>query len=446
MLASAPVPPLPQHQVLVFLLQIAVLLLSALCLGRLANRIGMPAVVGELLAGVLLGPSLLGQLAPSFSDWLLPQDPAQMHLLDAVSQLAVLLLVGITGVQLDLRVLRRRRATAIRISLGGLIVPLGLGIGTGYVLADSLIPATTERSVFALFLGVALCVSAIPVIAKTLADMGLLHRDVGQLTLAAGVIDDAIGWFLLSIVAAMATVGLQAGTVWLSVLYLVGFVLAAWFIGRPLIRMIMRVAARSHENGPTTAIAIVIILLGGAATHALGMEAVFGAFVAGILVGANGAVEPSRLVSLRTIVHWVLAPLFLTSAGLRMDLTALGHLDVLLAAVLVLFVAVVGKFAGAYVGARTSRLSRWEGLALGAGMNARGVVQMVVATVGLRLGVLDTSSYTIILFVAIATSVMAPPMLRMAMARVEHSAEEQLRKAEHEQAWSESKPAESPDR
>jgi K+:H+ antiporter len=130
---------------------------------------------------------------------------------------------------------------------------------------------------------------------------------------------------------------------------------------------------------------------------------------------------------------------------LRMDLTALADIDVLLAAVLVLFVAIIGKFAGAYVGARTSRLSRWEGLALGAGMNARGVVQMVVATVGLRLGVLDTSSYTIVLFVAIATSVMAPPMLRMAMARVEHSAEEQLRKAEHDQACSEFRPTESPE-
>ncbi|MDJ1135429.1 cation:proton antiporter [Streptomyces iconiensis] len=428
------------HQVLVFLLQVAVLLLLALCLGRLASRFGLPAVVGELLAGVLLGPSLLAQLAPGFSEWLLPREPAQMHLLDAVSQMAVLLLVGITGVQVDLGVLQRRRRTAIRVSLAGLLVPLALGVATGYVLVDSLMPGGTDRSVFAMFFGVAMCVSAIPVIAKTLTDMGLLHRDVGQLTLAAGTIDDAVGWFLLSIVSAMATAGLHAGSVSLSVLYLVGFVAAAWFIGRPVVRFLLRLATRSTESGVTIAITVVIILLGGVSTHALGMEAVFGAFVAGVLVGTPGAADPARLAPLRTMVQWVLAPLFLASAALRMDLTALRHGEVLVGAIVALFIAVLGKFAGAYIGARTSQLTKWEGLALGAGMNARGVVQMVVATVGLRIGVLDTASYTIILFVAIATSVTAPPLLRMAMARVEHSAEEQLRKSEHDETWSTAEP------
>ncbi|MFK0289846.1 cation:proton antiporter [Streptomyces sp. NPDC090442] len=436
MLASVPIPPLTSHQVLVFLLQIAILLFLALCLGRLANRFGLPAVVGELLAGVLIGPSLLAQLAPGFSEWLLPRDTAQMHLLDAVSQLGVLLLVGITGVQVDLRVLRRRRATAIRVSLAGLLVPLALGVATGYVLVDALIPSGTDRTVFALFFGVAMCVSAIPVIAKTLTDMGLLHRDVGQLTLAAGTIDDAVGWFLLSIVSAIATTGLHAGSISLSVVYLVGFVAAAWFLGRPVVRFVLRLAARSSEPGTTIAAAIVIILLGGASTQALGMEAVFGAFVAGIVIGACGAADPARLAPLRTLVKWVLAPLFLASAALRMDLTALRHVEVLVAAIVALFIAVLGKFAGAYIGARASRLTNWESLALGAGMNARGVVQMVVATVGLRIGVLDTASYTIVLFVAIATSVMAPPLLRMTMARVEHSADEQLRKDEHDEAWS----------
>ncbi|MCT2594594.1 cation:proton antiporter [Streptomyces sp. N2-109] len=431
---------------MIFLLQLALLLLLALCLGRLANRIGLPAVVGELLAGVLLGPSLLGLLAPGFSDWLLPTEAGQMHLLDAVSQLAVLLLVGITGVQLDLQVLRRRRGTALRVSLAGLLIPLVLGVLTGYFLIGSLIPSGTDRSVFALFLGVALSVSAIPVIAKTLTDLGLLHRDVGQLTLAAGTVDDAVGWFLLSIVSAMATAGLHGGTVALSVLHLVGFVTVAWFAGRPVVRFVLRLADRSPESGATITTAVVIILLGGASTQALGMEAVFGAFVAGVLVGARGTTSLARLAPLRTMVHWVLAPLFLAGAGLRMDLTALRHGDVLAGAIVVLLIAVLGKFAGAYVGARASRLTRWEGLALGAGMNARGVVQMVVAAVGLRLGVLDTATYTIVLFVAITTSMMAPPMLRMAMARVEYSAEEQLRKAEHDEAWSTTTATESPDR
>jgi Kef-type K+ transport system membrane component KefB len=451
MLALAP--PLGAHPLLVFLLQIAVLLLLALCLGRLAARLGMPAVVGELLAGVLIGPSLLGGLAPGLTGWLLPSRPDQAHLLDAVGQLGVLLLVGVTGAQLDTGLLRRRRATAARISLGGLVVPLALGVALGYALPMSLIGSGTERPVFAAFLGVAMCVSAIPVIAKTLTDMNLLHRDVGQLTLAAGAVDDAVGWFLLSVVSAMAAAGVHAGSLTFSVLALVGFVLFAVLIGRPLVRLVLRVAARSDDPGPTVAITVVVILLGAAATHALGMEPVFGAFVAGILCGSAGPaargrsagpagsggrpdrdaaggsdLSPGRrLAALRLVVLWVLAPIFLASAGLRLDLGALTRPPVLLGGIVVLLVAVIGKFTGAYLGARASRLSRWEGLALGAAMNARGVIEIVVATVGLRLGVLTSATYTIVVLVAVVTSLMAPPLLRWAMARVEHNADERLR-------------------
>jgi len=177
---------------------------------------------------------------------------------------------------------------------------------------------------------------------------------------------------------------------------------------------------------------VVVILLGAGSTHALGMEPVFGAFVAGILVGTARGVDQMRLAPLRTVVLSVLAPIFLASAGLRMDLTGLRDPAVAFAAVAVLGVAIVGKFAGAYLGARLSRLSNWEGLALGAGMNARGVVEVIVAMTGLRLGVLNTDTYTIVVLVAIVTSLMAPPMLRLAMARIRQNEDELRRQARHE--------------
>lgn len=426
-----PVPPLGAHSLLVFLLQLAILLLLALCLGRLATRLGMPAIVGELLTGVVLGPSLLGHLAPGFTGWLLPTQPGQAHLLDAIGQIGVLLLVGITGAQLDTRMLRRRAGTAARISVCGLVIPLGFGVGLGYLLPPSLMADSTGRPVFALFLGVAMCVSAIPVIAKTLSDMKLLHREVGQLTLAAGMVDDAVGWLLLSVVSAMATVGLRADKVALSVAVLVVFILVSLLLARPLVRRSMRMASGADGPSPTIALTVVIMLLGAAATHSLGMEPIFGAFVAGMVIGPAHA---ERLAPLRTVVLSVLAPIFLASAGLRMDLTALGDPRVLLAAVVVLAVATVGKFVGAYLGARASKLSSWEGLALGAGMNARGVVEVVVAMAGLRLGVLNVATYTIILLVAILTSLMAPPLLRLAMRRVEYTADERLREQE-QRSW-----------
>jgi Kef-type K+ transport system membrane component KefB len=352
----------------------------------------------------------------------------------------VLLLVGVTGAQLDLRMLRRRGATGARVSLAGLLLPLALGIAAGYLVPVALLGEGTERGVFALFLGVAMCVTAIPVIAKTLADMGLLHRDIGQLTLTAGMVDDAVGWFLLSVVSAAATTGVRAGAVSLSLVYLIGFLIAAWFLGRPLVSWALRSAGRAADGGPRVTVAVVIVLLGAAATHAMGMEALFGAFVAGILIGRARSTEapdprPGRslwqdLTPLRTVTLSVLAPIFLASAGLRMDLTALADPKVLLAAVLLLAVAVFGKFAGAYLGARGSRLSHWEGIALGAGMNARGVVEVVVASVGLRLGVLNTASYTVIVLIAVATSVMGPPILRRAMSRVEQTEDEALRELE----------------
>ncbi|MEU0051811.1 cation:proton antiporter [Streptomyces sp. NPDC006184] len=423
MTLAAPVPTMAPHSLLVFLLQLALLLLSAFVLGRLAERLRMPAVVGELCAGMLLGPSVLHHLLPGFSDWLLPHRPEQMHLLDATGQLGVLLLVGVTGAELNFGLVRKRGATAVRVSVAGLLLPLGLGIATGFALRGVLMPAGVDSTVFAFFLGVAMCVTAIPVIAKTLLDMKLLHRDIGQLILSAGVVDDIVGWFLLSVVSAMATAGLTAGVVTASVLYPVGVVLFAVLIGRPLVGAALRRAGRAEGPGPTVMTVVILVVLGAAATQAMRLEAIFGAFVCGVLVGTSKDLDREKLEPLKTTVLAFLAPLFFATAGLRMDLTGLRHPDVLAAAVAVLAVAVLGKFSGAFLGARLSRLNRWEALALGAGMNARGVVEVVVAMTGLRLGVLDTDSYTIIVLVAIVTSVMAPPILRVAMARAEKLAE-----------------------
>jgi Kef-type K+ transport system membrane component KefB len=444
MALDQPTPPLGGEHLLVFLLAVTTLLLVAVVLGRLAELVGMPAIVGELATGVLLGPSLLGHLAPGVAHRLLPTGAEQMHLLDASAQLGLLLLVGLTGTHLDVAMLRRRKATAARISLGGLLLPLALGLTVGYLLPSSITGATgDDRLVTAGFMGVAMCVTAIPVIAKTLLDMRLMYRDVGQLSLAAGSIDDAIGWALLSVVSVAAVAGITTGHVARAVGCLLAFIVFAALVGRPLVRRVMRLAARSEQPGPSIATAAVVILAGAAVTQSLGMEPVFGAFVAGILVGLPGAADQKKLAPLRAVVLSVLAPLFLATAGLRIDLTALAHPDVALVAVLVLACAILGKFAGAYAGARLSRLSGWESLAIGAGMNSRGVVEVVVALTGLRLGVLNVATYTILLLVAIVTSVMAPPVLRYATGRIGQSEDERLRRIEQD-TWDGTPAAGSP--
>jgi Kef-type K+ transport system membrane component KefB len=428
LLSEGPVPPIASHQILVFLLQIGLLLGLALILGRLATRLRIPAVVGELSAGVLVGPSLLAHVAPGFSHWLLPHDPSQLHLLDAVGQVGVILLVGITGMNLDLGLIRRKGATAAWVSAGGLLVPLGLGVAAGFVLPATLIAQGSQRPVFAWFIGTAMCVSAIPVIAKTLLDMRMLHRNIGQLIISASAVDDVVGWLLLSVVSAMATTGVRAGHVGLSIGYVAGVILLAATLARPIVGSVLRLSAKSREPGVVVASATAMVLLAAAGTQALGMEAVLGAFYCGIVIGASKWVDRARLAPLRTFVLAVLAPLFFATAGLRMDLTALGRPVVLGAALAILAIAIVGKFAGVYAGARATRCGHWDAIALGAGLNARGVIEVIIAMVGLRLGVLTTATYTVIILVAIVTSLMAPPLLRYAVRRGQVTTDEELRR------------------
>ena len=281
--------------------------------------------------------------------------------------------------------------------------------------------------VFALFLGVAMCVSAIPVIAKTLVDMRLLHRDIGQLILASSTIDDAFGWLMLAVVSALATTGLAGTDVAIAVGNLVLVVAFACTIGRFLVRRAMRLAYRSGEPVAAVAVPVILILLSAAGTHALRLEPVVGAFLCGIVIGSCRDVDRGWTQPLNAVVLSVLAPIFFATAGLRMDLTALLRPDVALAGLAVVALAIVGKFLGAWIGALISGLTRWEALALGGGMNARGVIEVIIAMAGVRLGLLSTEMYTIIVLVAVVTSVMAPPVLRFAMNRVEQNASEHLR-------------------
>jgi Kef-type K+ transport system membrane component KefB len=426
-----PVPPLAPHSVLVYLAAIAVLLAVARLLGQLATRIGMPAIVGELATGVILGPSLLLHVLPGASHWLFPADANQMHLLDGIAQVGAVLLVGVTGTQLDLRLLRRMGGTALTVSGLNLIVPLALGVTLGLFLPATVVASHSSRGVLALFIGVTMCVSAIPVIAKTLSDMRLLHRNLGQLILAAGSIDDAVGWLLLSVVSAAAASGIRAVHVLVAVAYLIAFVLLAGSVGRVGVKKVLTVTTRADEPGPTVAAAVIIILAGAVTTASLGMEPIFGAFIAGTVISAS-RIAQRQLAALRTLVLSVLAPLFLATAGLRVDVTVLARPVVALTALVIVLVAIFGKFAGAYAGARLRRLSSREGIALGAGMNARGIVEVVIALAGLRLGVLNTTTYTIVVMVALVTSIIAPPVLRHAMSRITQTDEELVRKIDHD--------------
>ncbi|MFN6470352.1 MAG: cation:proton antiporter [Nostoc sp. SerVER01] len=427
--------PLGHHELLLVLVQLSLLLLVARGLGELMRRINQPPVVGELLAGVLLGPSLFGLLLPDLQAHIFPKSQEQSDLLSVISWLGVLFLLIVTGLETDLKLILRKGKTALLISLGGILVPFITGFGLGWLLPDSFLADPEKRLVFSLFIATAMSISAVPVIAKVLMDLNLIRRDIGQVTLAAGMTDDTIGWILLSVVSGLASSGkFDFGTIFHSVSAAILFLAIAFTIGRTIVDQILR-WVDDYVGGIAASMSVVLILSLSAAafTHALGLEAALGAFVLGILAGQSRRFSNEAGHMLEVFTASFLAPIFFAAAGLKVNLLALLVPQTLLFGLIVLAVACIGKFTGAYLGSRVGGLSHWEALAMGSGMNARGAMEIVVATIGLSLGVLNPQMYSIIVMVAIVTSLMAPPLLRWCLSKVVMGEEEARRLEQEEQ-------------
>jgi Kef-type K+ transport system membrane component KefB len=423
------VKPIGEHELFLFFVQFALLLVVARGLGELAARFRLPSVVGELLAGLVLGPSVFGAVAPGLFHSVFTRQPEQFHLLEVVSWLGVIMLLILTGLETDLQLIARKAKGALAISLGGIVVPFAIGVALGSVLPREFVADPDKRLVFTLFIGTAMSISAIPVIAKVLMEMKIIRRDIGQITLAAGMIDDTVGWILLSVVAGLATSGtVDVGTVGRSVISVVAVVGVSFTLGRRFVAFVIR-ELDNRIGGDTVKITalMALALTFGSITHWLHLEAALGAFIAGILVGQVKRFDDRVRHGFEQAALGIFAPVFFAYSGLKVDLARLLEPKVLGVGLLVLAAATIGKFAGAYAGARISRLGRWQALSLGAGMNARGAMEIIVATIGYSRGILTAEMYSIILMVAVATSLMAPPLLRWTLGHVEIVGEERKR-------------------
>lgn len=417
------------------MVQIAALLLAARLLGGLASRLGQPTVVGEILAGVILGPSLLSGLLPVVERWVVPQTAVQGHMLEVVALIGVMLLLIVTGLETDLGLIRRRIGVASGVAVGGLVLPLASGLALGFLLPDSLLADPGQRTIFALFVATALSISAIPVLAKVLMDLGLMRREFGQTALAAGMIDDITGWTLLGLVTALAgTDAIGAGTVLQTVGMVAIFVLATATVGRLLVDRGLGLVV-DRFRGPDHVLTLIVGLsfAWGAFSQALRLEPVIGAFAVGILFGRLPAVPPDTVRKLEAMTLGVFAPIFFAVVGLKLNLRAILEPRLLAMTLLVILVATFGKVAGAYLGARyLSKQDRWSSLAYGAGLNARGVLGIIIATIGLALGILTQEMFSIIVVMAVVTSLIAPFAIRFCLARVEPDDEERRRLAREE--------------
>jgi Kef-type K+ transport system membrane component KefB len=410
----------PHASLVPFFVQFLLLLGAATAGGMLARRAGLPAVVGEMLAGVALGPTLLGALAPVVSARLFPaaaEDPALSAGRDAVLRLGMVLFLFAAGREVRLSSVRARGRGVALTSLLGIVVPLALGAGLVWA-APSLFRAGTPVPLptLALFVGTALSISALPVIARILLDLGLLRRPFGGTVLAAATLDDLIGWSLFAALLRSVQPAHGGTSPWLALAGALGATALLLGAVRPQVRR--HVAPLLARPGAPPAVSLGVPLLVAFALAALaewaGLHAVFGAFLAGTLFAPDDPEEDTTRDPVAAVALGLFAPAYFASVGLKVNFAS--HFDPVLV-VLVLLVACAGKVAGAGLGARLGGLPAREALAVGCAMNARGAMEILLATVALDAGLIDARLFVALVMMAVATSVLAGPAVRRLLPR-----------------------------
>jgi Kef-type K+ transport system membrane component KefB len=388
------------NQVIFLLLDLALILVLAGMFGAIARRLGQPPVVGEIFAGSLVGPTLLhGAIAHN----LFPADVRP--LLGALANVGVAMFMFLIGMELDYRAMRGQRSMTVSVSLMSAALPFGLGVALAQLLTSHQPPG--QRLGFALFMGAAMSVTAFPVLARIITDRRMSRTQVGRMALASAAVDDVLAWSMLAVVIALA--GGQESP-W-RLLLLIPFTALVLLAGRPLLRRILQ-----SDTATSGRFAVVLagLLVSGAFTEWMGLHFIFGAFLFGVATPREGA-EPVRkdiIRSLERICGVLLLPVFFVVAGLQVNLSqinlgGLGELG------LIMLVAVGGKFIGAFVAARLHGIRPRQAAALASLMNTRGLTELVVLTVGLKLGMLDTTLYSLMMVMAVVTTAITGPLLRL---------------------------------
>ena len=389
-----------------FFIAVAVILLFCKLVAWLLGKVGQPAVVSEMLAGVLLGPSLLGLLLPGVQDTIFP---VQLYpLLYVVGQVGLVIFMFQAGYAFTAHRVTGLGGTAGVVSLAGVSAPLLLGVLLVVVTAGA-VPiqaAGTSLGVSAAFVGVALAITAFPMLARIITERGHAGTRHGTLALASGAIDDLVAWMMLAVVLAFASgkVGPAAITVGGAIL----FGLLLWFVGRRATRTLMS----SDRLSDQARMLFVVVLLFVVAwyTDEIGLYAVFGAFAVGVVMPRTPRTD-KVVDTLTPVAATVFLPLFFTYSGLRTEFALLGDMRVLLFAVACVTVAVVGKFGACWAAARLRGEPNGVALRVGALMNARGLMQLIALNVGLEAGIVNPSLFTVLVLVALITTLMTTPLL-----------------------------------
>lgn len=408
---SCSVDPAVESTVLRVLLQLTVIILTARLLSIVFRLLGQPSVVGEIIGGLLLGPSFFGRFFPGAFQAVF--DPALDPLFNVISQIGLVLLLFLIGLEFDFGHLRQKGKAAWLISWTGILLPFVTGYALG-VWMHSALALGVSRVGFCLFMGTAMSITAIPILGRIMMELNLTRSSVGAVTITAAAFDDASGWIILAAISTLVRSGFDVGTTLGMAGMTIGFCLAMMYVVRPaLIRLISLAFARTGGNPGyhTLAVVLAVLFVCSIATNLIGIFSIFGAFLLGAILSDQGKFREWINANMQKFVTVFFLPVFFTFTGLRTDVGTLESPTLWFFAALVLFVAVAGKFGGCTVAARFGGFSWRSSACIGVMMNTRALMELIVINVGYELGVVPRSVYVMLVIMAVVTTLMATPVL-----------------------------------
>lgn len=397
------------HPLALLLAQIIIIILVARFFGWICLKIGQPSVIGEILAGVALGPSLVGLYFPEFSDTLFPLE--SLGNLQFLSQIGLILFMFVVGMELDIKVLKNRANDAVVVSHASIVVPFALGMVLAYFIYDSFAPEGVQFSSFGLFLGIAMSITAFPVLARIVQERGIHKSKLGTMVITCAAADDITAWCILAAVIAIV----KAGS-FVSALYIIALAMLYVFLMIKVIRPFLKRigdlhTSRENLSKPIVAIFFLVLLGSAYATEVIGIHALFGAFMAGAIMPENVKFRNIFIEKVEDVALVLLLPLFFVFTGLRTQIGLLNDPYLWKVTALIILVAVVGKFVGSALAAKFIGQNWKDSLTIGALMNTRGLMELVVLNIGYDLGVLTPEIFAMMVIMALVTTFMTGPSL-----------------------------------
>ena len=404
---------LTHDEVVTLLLQLATMLVLARVFSEIAQKFKQPAVVGEIMAGILLGPTILGSVFPEVFEFLFKSHPMSNIALAGYTQVAVVLLLFIAGLEVELNLVLSQGKRALNISFFGLVIPFAFGFTAPFFFAEFFGFSEGSKLLFSLFMGTAMAISALPVIVRTLMDLNLFKSRMGMMIVSAAMVDDIIGWMIFSII--LSFMGKESGSIGLgyTIFLTVGFTAFMITIGKSLINKVLPwINKRLAWPGGLISLSLAACFLAAAFTEFIGIHAIFGAFIIGVAIGDSEHMTERAKEIIHQFVNNIFAPVFFVSIGLKVNFFT--NFDPLLILV-VIIVAYAGKVIGCGFGAMRGGLERGEALAIGFGMNARGAMEIILGLIALENGLITEKLFVALVVMALVTSMTSGPLMKWAL-------------------------------